>query len=273
MNDVSTHNREINLRSEAGPGEETAAAGSGRGKPRNCAAAAFADHYVPLGDSATTQNVVSALLKQPAQVICEIIQGNRQRISLMLVFIVIVCLLGYGVVMGMFSGGHQLWAVPAKVCLGLLLSAVICLPSLYIFTCLAGGDQSLSQVASLLLASLALGGILLIGFAPVAWVFSQATNASGFMGGIHLVFWGIGVLFGLRLLEAALSHLSRCNPAVFRTWAVIFILVILQMTTTLRPLVGEYQGARLLGKKFFLQHWGAPHKEAHSQLQVIKHRR
>ncbi|MBL7115358.1 MAG: hypothetical protein ISS35_06295 [Kiritimatiellae bacterium] len=272
MNDTSRPDGEISL-GQRERLHEAEAARRVRGKSRNCASAAFADDYVLLGDNATTQTVVSALLKHPAQVVCELIQGNRQRLTLMLISIAMVCMLGYGLVMGMFSGGHQLWAVPAKVCLGLLLSAVICLPSLYIFTCLAGGDQSLSQVASLLMATLALGGILLIGFAPVAWVFSQATNATAFMGGIHLAFWGIGVLFGLRLLESALSHLSRCNPGVFRTWATIFILVVLQMTTTLRPLVGEYQGARLLGKKFFLQHWSAPHKEAHSQVPYLKHRR
>ncbi len=43
------------------------------------------------------------------------------------------CLLLYGLVMGSFSGGVQWWAAPAKLVGGTLLSAVICLPSLYIF--------------------------------------------------------------------------------------------------------------------------------------------
>ncbi len=231
----------------------------------------FGSQYAPMDKSITTQRMVSTLLKQPAQVIYEIIEGNRPRVLLALCFILVTCMLGYGFVMGLFSGGHQLWAVPVKVCLGVLLSAAICLPSLYIFVCLSGGDQSLSQVAGMLLAALALSGVLLVGFAPIAWVFSQSTNASGFMGGIHIVFWGIGFVFGMRLLESALKHLNSYATGVFKTWAVIFILVVLQMTTTLRPLVGEYRGARVLGKKFFLHHWSAPEKEAAIDRTLIRH--
>ena len=38
--------------------------------------------------------------------------------------------------------------------------------------------------AGLLLQALALGAILLVGFAPIAWVFSQSTQAAAFMGGL-----------------------------------------------------------------------------------------
>ena len=44
----------------------------------------------------------------------------------------------YGVVVGKFSGGAQLWIAPAKIAVGTILSILICLPSLYIFTCRAG---------------------------------------------------------------------------------------------------------------------------------------
>jgi hypothetical protein len=270
MNDASKENRGTPLINRESRFEDSCEKTPGAGTTGPLRV--FADQYVPLEGGLSAQHVISALLKHPAKVVCEIIQGNRKMVSLILLLIVVLCMFGYGLVMGMFSGGHQLWFVPLKVCFGLLLASVICLPSLYIFICLAGGDQSLSQVTGLLLAMLALGGILLVGFAPVAWVFSQATNASKFMGSIHLVFWGLGVLFGLRLLESALVHLNRCNAAVFRTWAVIFIMVVLQMTTTLRPLVGEYQGAQLFGKKFFLHHWGNPNKEVSRNTVNMKNR-
>jgi len=40
--------------------------------------------------------------------------------------------------------------------------------------------------------------ILLIGFAPVAWLFSQSTESLGWMGFLHLLFWLIATAFGVR---------------------------------------------------------------------------
>jgi len=40
--------------------------------------------------------------------------------------------------------------------------------------------------------------VLLIGFAPVAWLFSQSTESLLLMGALHLVFWLIATYFGLR---------------------------------------------------------------------------
>ncbi len=39
-------------------------------------------------------------------------------------------------------------------------------------------------------------------------------------------------------------------------WAGVFFLVVLQLSTTLRPLVGEFDGLSLADKQFFLEHWG-----------------
>lgn len=123
----------------------------------------------------TPFRVVDSLLKHPARVVYEIAKNGSVRCAAALLAITAVCLLGYGVVMGTFSGGAQWWAVPLKVALGMLFSALICLPSLYIFACLSGGKQSLPEVGGFLLLALALGSILLVGFAPIAWIFSQTT--------------------------------------------------------------------------------------------------
>ncbi len=165
-------------------------------------------------------------------------------------------MIGYGFIMACFTGGDQLWAVPVKVLIGTFLSALICLPSLYILTCLAGGEQSLPQILGLFLQALALSAILLAGFAPITWIFSQSTNTVAFMGFLHLVFWMIGIHFGLKLLMTALGFLNKRDMGVLKVWSVIFIVVVMQMCTTLRPLVGEFRGTELQGKKFFLAHWG-----------------
>jgi hypothetical protein len=147
----------------------------------------------------------------------------------------------------------QWWAAPVKVSAGLLISALICLPSLYIFACLSGSQARLAEVFGLVAGLLMLMTILLIGFAPVAWLFSQSTESVAWMGALHLVFWGVATLFGLRFIEAGFSQ-ARSN-AGFNTWVIIFVLVVVQMTTALRPIVGTADTLLPKEKKSFLSHW------------------
>jgi hypothetical protein len=120
-----------------------------------------------------------------------------------------------------------------------MISGLICLPSLYIFTCLSGSQARPIEVCGLLAGLLMLMTILLIGFAPVAWIFSQSTESLGCMGALHLIFWFIATIFGLRFLEAGYSHSEARSRAGFYTWIVIFLLVAIQMTTALRPILGK----------------------------------
>ena len=98
--------------------------------------------------------------------------------------------------------------------------------------------------------------ILLIGFAPVAWLFSQSTESVAWMGALHLIFWGIATIFGLRFLDAGFAHTQARTSAGLNTWAVIFVLVVLQMTTALRPIVGTADTLLPTEKKSFVSHWG-----------------
>ena len=97
--------------------------------------------------------------------------------------------------------------------------------------------------------------ILLIGFAPVAWIFSQSTESLAWMGTLHLVFWFIATIFGLRFLEAGFSHSEARSHAGFHTWVIIFLLVALQMTTALRPILGKADTFLPDKKQFFGTHW------------------
>jgi hypothetical protein len=172
---------------------------------------------------------------------------------------VLMALLGgviYGVVVGTFSGGVQLWAAPVKIAAGMVLSAIICLPSLYIFVCLSGSRACFGQVAGLVAGLLLLTAALLVGFAPVAWLFSQSTSSAAWMGALHLMFWIIATAFGLRFLHGGFAEFEARTDAGFKTWVVIFMLVTIQMTTALRPLVGTSKTFLPTEKKFFLQHWG-----------------
>ena len=97
--------------------------------------------------------------------------------------------------------------------------------------------------------------LLLIGFAPVAWVFSQSTESVAAMGALHILFWFVAAYFGLRFLTAGFRHLNATSNAGLNVWIVLFIMVCLQMTTSLRPLVGKADTFLPKQKKFFVTHW------------------
>lgn len=97
-----------------------------------------------------------------------------------------VSLLVFGFVLGTFAYHDQLWAAPLKLAVGAFFAALICYPSLYIFASLAGSRISAMRLAVLLTGMLALTGVLLLGFAPAVWIFTQGTNSFGFMGFLAL---------------------------------------------------------------------------------------
>jgi hypothetical protein len=198
---------------------------------------------------------IEALLRQPRRLIFQLRQPGAGKLIAGMLFVAIVCSAIYGVIVGSFSGGVQWWAAPVKVTSGLLISTLICLPSLYIFTSLSGAQARLVEIFGLVVGLLMLMTILLIGFAPVAWLFSQSTNHVAWMGFLHLLFWGISTAFGLRFLQAGFAHAKARSNSGLNTWAVIFLLVVLQMTTALRPLVGTSEDILPQEKKFFVTHW------------------
>ena len=211
---------------------------------------------------------IDAILRHPRRVMFQLRQPDAGKLIRKMIFVAVVCSLVYGVVVGTFSNGTQLLAAPVKIAVGLMISALICLPSLYIFTCLSGSQARLVEVCGLLAGLLMLMTILLIGFAPVAWIFSQSTESLPWMGTLHLVFWLIATIFGLRFLETGFSHSNARSRAGFHTWVIIFLLVAVQMTTALRPILGTADTFLPEKKQFFGTHWaeclkapGAPSKD------------
>jgi hypothetical protein len=198
---------------------------------------------------------IEALLRQPRRVMFQLRQPGAMKLAGSMLTVAILCSLIYGVVAGSFSGHEQWWAAPVKISVGLLLSTLICLPSLYIFACLSGSQARLAEMAGLVAGLLLLMTILLIGFAPVAWLFSQSTQSLAWMGFLHLLFWIISTVFGVRFLSTAFAHSNARSSAGLNTWVVIFVLVALQMSAALRPIIGRADTFLPEEKKFFVSHW------------------
>jgi hypothetical protein len=210
---------------------------------------------VPVPADAPPAAILQALLKRPVHLIAALQQNTSARMTWVLGVFALLALAGYGLVVGSFSGGDQWVAAPLKVSLGALASTAICLPSLFIFTSLSGAEITLRGIVGTVCAMLALTALMLIGLTPVAWVFSQSTDSVAFIGVLHLVFWLIALGFGLRLLRLLLDLLRVRERLHLQVWTAIFVLVSLQMTTALRPIVGKSDHWLPTEKKFFAAYW------------------
>ena len=200
--------------------------------------------------------IFESLLRNPGSLI-ETIRHTDRRDSTTgkLTLLTIIGLLIFGVTLGSFSFGTQLWAAPAKVILGVAFSAIICPPSLYIFVALTGTPLRFREIAQSLAAMLALNAALLLGFTPVLWVFSQSTTSETFFGFLVIIAWLIAVSCGSGFIMKMLTKSGTTNVGTVRIWIGIFLLVTFQMSTTLRPLIGTSDKLLTGEKRFFIEHW------------------
>lgn len=215
------------------------------------------DLFEPMEGEPTLSNTFDTLLKKPGSVLYSLHhqKGDPARLLRNLALTTVGCLALFGLVLGFYSGGHQLWAAPLKVVLGVLGAALITLPSLYIFSCLNGLDITARSVAGVMASAVCLLSLLLLGLAPVAWIFAQSTEQIAFFGFLVLCFWIVGLWFGLGLIFRAARLLGVKRRFHLALWAAIFSVVTLQMSTTLRPIIGESDRFFANEKRFFLAHW------------------
>ncbi len=119
---------------------------------------------------------------------------------------------------------------------------------------MGGANARVQQVGGLLLAGVALMAVLLVSLAPIAWIFRNrrspcrswrdCTSCCGPWP------WASDCDCSAR---ARCSHGAGQREA--RVWIAIYLVVCLQMMTTLRPIVGTAGTFFPHEKMFFLAHW------------------
>lgn len=215
----------------------------------------------PLPDSPNLRDLFEALLRRPAELARHQASGGAQALK-SFTLLAIISMVVFGFVLGTFAYGAQLWAAPLKIGLGLLFAGIICYPSLYIFSSLAGCQASATRLAATLGGMLALAGLLLLGFAPAIWIFAQGTSSFGFMGSLSIGAWLIALVFAFRFIRTVLQEHGTTQKSPMRIWCMIFLLVTLQLTTSLRPILGHSDKLLTNEKKFFLAHWSETFSES-----------
>src|SRR6476646_2981398 len=78
--------------------------------------------FEPMRHGASPPLVVEALLKFPGRIINEFQHNWRAALPLWLLSLALLGMLAYGIVVGSFSGGTQLWIAPTRIAMGTTLS-------------------------------------------------------------------------------------------------------------------------------------------------------
>ena len=194
---------------------------------------------------------LNALLKTPELVIERTDRRNEQAAALLAG--ALLCYAAYAVAAGFFQGGSSIALAVMKIPLIILSSIALCLPSLYVFTALAGADLPAQSFVTAVAGFCAIAGLILIGLMPVIWLFSVSSISLMFVVWMHLMIWIIALAFARRLL---LRMAGAARTAV-GLWLILLFVVSLQMTTYLRPVLWRDTGAPLieLEKKSFFSHF------------------
>ncbi len=196
--------------------------------------------------------IVDALLRSPTRLY---VTASERSVASRLLVIVLVSLAGTGVAMASWSGGLQLALVPVKLALVALVTALVCMPSLHVLSALSGSPQSIRQTGSALSMGVALAAVLALALAPIAWVLSAATSSLALAGALHLSVLLVAAGAGLGLVRRALASSAGTTIRGLGAWSFMFVVVALQLATTLRPMVGPFDGLWPHERTFFLAHF------------------
>ena len=162
----------------------------------------------------------------------------------------------YGLAMGCFASGNSLWQATLKAPMILLGTMAICAPSLYLLLCLSGVAASFRQVVAMVAGVSGVSSVIMVGFAPLVWLFGVSTSSTAFMTLLHSAVWCLALGCGMRLLSYAVPGGFRERKAVI-VWATLLVMVCAQMATFYRPLLGvtvtkEFREHK---RSFFFEHF------------------
>lgn len=183
----------------------------------------------------------------------DLLRNRNANRPFLLFFGAVLCYLAYGVAAGFFQGGAQIGVAVLKVPLIIIGSLALCIPSLYVFTALTGAQLDGHGFAKALAGFAGVAGLILIALMPVIWLFSVSTISLTFVVWLHLFAWLVALVFGQRFLVSAFG----ANRAA-GLWLTLVLLVSLQMTTYLRPVLWRDAGQPLFAREklSFFSHFG-----------------
>jgi hypothetical protein len=188
--------------------------------------------------------------------------GRGERLPAKIADLLSVTALGlavFGFVAGL-SGRDLAQALVSTVKLpGLFLaSGLICLPTLYYFSVLFGSRLRFLQTVTLILTAQAVAAVLALGFAPISLLFWLSGSEPMFLVALNTGVLGLTAGLGLIFLVQGTLYIQELQPPqsitfftwiwlfikgtlrslVLASWLVVYGLVGMQLSWTLRPFFG-----------------------------------
>lgn len=216
------------------------------------------------GDDPRGLAVVGAILKAQGAVIRDVAQERRLVRTIASLFgasLLFTAL--YGAILGLFQPGLQTLFAAAKLPIVVLGTALLCTPTFFVFNSILGSRLSFGQTVAIVLLMVTAAALILVAFAPIAWLFTMTTGGVTFLTGLHLLVFLIAIVFGIHVLRTTRTYLNYLNLShtpihapFLRAWYVIVLFVALQMAYVFRPLLVAgpfFTGERGLFWEIFLR--------------------
>ena len=118
-----------------------------------------------------------------------------------------------------------------------LFAFALCLPSLYVFSCVSGATLRAGQIVSAGAACLATAGLLLAALAPVLWLFAVSSSSPGFVTTLAVLLAVPAAWFAVRPALGLMRAGGVRSTAGLRLWLAVLAVVALQTVTLLRPML------------------------------------
>jgi hypothetical protein len=153
----------------------------------------------------------------------------------------------YGVSLGLYRGFESVLFSALKLPLLYLATLAVCFPAFYVLNCLYPQRLSARQCLRLLLLATSTNALALASFGPVSLFFALTTSKAGytFIVLLQVAVFAVAALLsvvaiGLILRATAASLGRRLRPSLIVTWALLYALVLSQMSWVLRPWLGAW---------------------------------
>ena len=161
----------------------------------------------------------------------------------------------YGAAAGFFQGGEQILVSAIKAPLIILFALLLCVPSLYVFSAVAGADWTRDTFLSVFSGFAATLALVLLALLPINWLFSVSSRYLASTVFLQFGLWVLALLLAWRFLGRALQVSGAAAGGLF-FWLLLFALVSIQSATLLRPVLERRPGDSLFvqGKKSFMDH-------------------
>jgi hypothetical protein len=169
----------------------------------------------------------------------------------------------YGAVLGSTHSLLQALSSATKLPLLFLITLIICVPALYVFSVLFGSRQQLKQSIALVLSAITVTAVILLSLAPITFFFMLTTDGYQFFKLLNVLFFTIAGSLGMVFLSQGMQLVAtsddqerlKVRGLVLYVWIALYAFVGSQMAWTLRPFVGypdaKFELIRELGGNFY----------------------